>query len=168
MLHVYGCRVARDVHLRDDVEEECLLDLGPVYQGVHHLRDEVYLRKEFVNYLRQRYIDSMVIDGRQLERQLNRLPELLQETAHVGLDSVEALNLLVVVHKHVRVDLVDEDLVPDVVLDAVRCSDHIKQLLASALIVSVVGIDDIDESTALLNVLLAVAFQHVVAREVIH
>ena len=101
MLHVYRCRVARDVHLRDDVEEESFLDLGPVYQGVHHLRDEVYLRKEFVNYLRQRYIDSMVIDGRQLESQLNRLSELLQETAHIGLDSVEALDLLVVVHEHV-------------------------------------------------------------------
>ena len=62
----------------------------------------------------------------------------------------------------------DEDLVPDVVLDAVRRSDHIKQLLASALIVSVVRIDDIDESTALLNILLAVTFQHVVTREVIH
>ena len=62
----------------------------------------------------------------------------------------------------------DEDLVPDVVFDAVCRSDHIKQLLASALIVSIVRIDDIDECTALLNVLLAVALQHVVSREVIH
>ena len=121
-----------------------------------------------MNYLRQRHIDGMVIDGRQLERQLNRLPELLQETAHVGLDSVEALYLLVIVHKHVRVNFVDEDLVPDVILDAVCSPDHIKQLLASALIVCVVRIDDIDECTALLNVLLAVALQHVVTRKVIN
>ena len=121
-----------------------------------------------MNYLRQRHIDGMVIDGRQLERQLDGLPELLQQSAHVRLNGVEALNLLVVVHKHVRVDLVDEDLVPDVVLDAVRRPDHIKQLLACALIVSVVRIDDIDECTALLNVLLAVALQHVVSREVVH
>ena len=92
----------------------------------------------------------------------------MQETAHIGLNSVEALDLLVVVHEHVRVDFVDEDLVPDVVLDAVCRSDHIKQLLACALIVSVVRIDDIDECTALLNVLLAVALQHVVSREVVH
>jgi len=109
----------------------------------------------------------VIINGSQLEGELDRLAELLEQAAHIGLDGVETLNLLVVVHEHIAIDLVDEDLVPDVVLDAARRPNHVKQLLARALVVRVVRIDHVDQSAALLNVLLAIAFEHVVSREVV-
>jgi len=40
VLHVDGRRVARNVHLRDHVKQERLLNLRPVDQCVHHLGDE--------------------------------------------------------------------------------------------------------------------------------
>ncbi len=85
----------------------------------------------------------MIVYTCQLEGKGDRLTELLQQAAHVGLNGVEALNLLIVVHEHVAVDLVDEHLVPDVRLDLASALDHLEKLLASALVVCVVRIDHV-------------------------
>ena len=168
MLHVDRGRVAGDVDLGDDVEEEGLLNLAPIYQGVHHLRDEGDLRQQFVHDLGESDVDGVIVDAGKLEGELDGLTELLQEAAHVRLDGVEALNLLLVIHEHIRVDLVNEDLVPDVTLNLISRLNHVEQLLAGSLVVSIVSIDHVDERAALLNVLHGVGLEHVVAREVIH
>ena len=84
------------------------------------------------------------------------------------MDSIETLNLLVIIHEHIRVYLVNEDFVPDVLLDHARLLDDLEELLASALVVGPVRVNDIDESSTVLYVLNGVTFEHVVAGEINH
>ena len=90
----------------------------------------------------------------------------MEQATHIRLDSVQALNLLVVVHEHVAVNLVDEHFVPDVGLHLVGLSDHFEKLLASAFIVSVVSIDHVDKGSAVGDLLGRVRLKHEVAWEV--
>jgi len=108
----------------------------------------------------------VIVDRCELESQLDGLSELLQETAHVCLDGIEALDLLVVVHEHVRVHLVDEHFVADVRLNLGCVLYDLVELLACTLVVSIVSIYNIDEGTTVLYVLLRVAFEHEIAREI--
>lgn len=87
-----------------------------------------------------------------METEGDRLADFLEQTAHVGLDGIEALDFLVVIHEHVRVDLVDEDLVANVVLDLARALYYVVQLLTGTLVVCVVRVDHVDQGTALLDV----------------
>ena len=166
MLHVNRGGVGGDVHLGDHVKQECFLDLRPIDKRVHHLRDEGNLGQKFLYNLGQSHVDGVIVDARQLEGQRDRLTDLLQEATHVALDGVQALNLLVIIHEHITVDLVDEYLVPDVGLDLASALDDLKQLLASTLVVSVMCINDINEGTAVLNMLNRVRLQHVVTWKV--
>jgi len=101
VLHVDGGRVTGDVDLRDYIEQESFLYLTPADQGVHHLGDEGHLGQQFVHDLGKRDVNGVVVDGGKLEGELDGLAELLQEAAHVGLNRVQALDLLVVVHEHI-------------------------------------------------------------------
>ena len=62
----------------------------------------------------------------------------------------------------------DKHFVPDVRLDCARLLDDLEEFLASALIVGVVSIDNVDERSAILDVLNGVALEHVVTGEVDH
>ena len=108
----------------------------------------------------------MIVNARQLEGKRNGLTELLEQAAHVGLDRIEALNLLIIVHEHVTINLVNEDLIPYVRFDLACALNNLKELLASGLVIRIVRINHIDKCTAVLNMLNGVRLQHVVAREV--
>ena len=95
----------------------------------------------------------MVIDTCQLKGKGDWLSELLQQATHVGLNGVEAFDLLVIVHEHVAIDLVDEDFVPDVRLNLTGLLDNLEQLLAGAFIIGVMSINDIDQRATVLNML---------------
>jgi len=110
----------------------------------------------------------VIVDRCQLESQLDGLSELLQQTAHVCLDCVEALDLLVIVHEHVGVHLVDEHFVADVRLNLRCVLYHLVELLASTLVVSIVSIYNIDKCTTVLDVLLGVTFEHEISGEIDH
>ena len=101
-------------------------------------------------------VDCVIINARQLEGQRNWLSEFLEESAHILLNSVQALNLLVIVHEHVTVDFVNEDLVPYVRLDGTCLLYHLKQLLASAFVIRIVSVNNVDECTAVLDMHLRV------------
>jgi len=45
VLHVHRCRICRYVHFWNNIEQEGLLDLWPVNESIHHLRDESDLRQ---------------------------------------------------------------------------------------------------------------------------
>ena len=108
----------------------------------------------------------MVIYTSQLKSEGDGLAELLKEPTHVRLNRVQALDFLVIIHEHVTVDFVDEDLVPYVRLDLAGLLDHFKELLARALIVSVMSVNHINEGATVGNMLHRVALKHVVPREV--
>jgi len=95
----------------------------------------------------------MIVNTCQLEGERDGLPKLLQQPSHVRLDSIETLNLLVIIHEHIRVYLVNEDFVPDVLLDHARLLNDLEELLAGALVVRPVRVNDIDESATVLYVL---------------
>ena len=104
-----------------------------------------------MNDLRQRDVNGVVINASQLKREGDGLAEFLQKPTHVRLNRVQALNLLVIVHEHVTVDLVDEDFVNDIRFNLASLLDQIPQTHACALVVRLVRVDDIDQGTALLN-----------------
>ena len=166
VLHIYRRWVRCDVDLRDHVKKESLLDFGATDKSVHHLWDKGHLREKFLDHFGKGHIDRVIVDWGQLESELDGLSELLEQTAHIALDGVEALNLLVIIHEHVWVHLVDKHLVADVALYTTSLLDYLVQLLASAFIVSIVSINYIDKGTAVLNVLSRVAFEDKVAGEV--
>ena len=95
----------------------------------------------------------MVIYTSQLKSEGDGLAELLKEPTHVRLNRVQALDFLVIIHEHVTVDFVDEDLVPYVRLDLAGLLDHFKELLACALIVSVMSVNHINEGATVGNML---------------
>ena len=97
---------------------------------------------------------------------MDRLLELLEQTAHIALDGIKTLNFLVIVHEHVRVHLVDKYFIADITLYPRCVLDHLIQLLASAFIVCIVSINNIDKGSAVANVLCRIAFEHKIAREV--
>jgi hypothetical protein len=130
------------------------------------LRDEGDLGEQLLHHLGEGDVDGVIVNAGQLESQRDWLSELLKESAHVLLDSVQALNLLVVVHEHIAVHLVDKDLVPDVRLNRACLFNHLKQLLASALVICVVSVNHVDECAAVLDLLLRVGLQHVITWEV--
>ena len=92
----------------------------------------------------------------------------MQQPSHVRLDSIETLNLLVVIHEHIRVYLVNEHFVPDVLLDDAHLLNDLEELLACALVVRPVCVNDIDESSTVLYVLNGVTFEHIVPGEIDH
>ena len=110
----------------------------------------------------------MVIDTCQLKGKGDWLSEFLQQATHVGLNSVEAFDLLVIVHEHVAIDLVDEDFVPNVMLDLTGLLDNFEQLLTGAFIIGVMSINDIDQRATVLNMLNRVRLEHVVSWEINH
>ena len=110
----------------------------------------------------------MIVNTCQLEGERDGLSKLLQQPSHVRLDSIETLNLLVIIHEHIRVYLVNEDFVPDVLLDHARLLNDLEELLASALVVRPVRVNDIDESATVLYVLNGVTLEHIVPGEIDH
>ena len=166
MLHIHGGRIRRNVHLRDNVEEECFLNLAARDQRVHHLRNESHLGEQLLHNLGKSHVDGVVVDGSQLESQRDGLTEFLEQAAHVRLDSVQALDFLVVVHKHIAVNFVNENFVPDVWLHLVSLSDHLIKLLTSAIVVSVVSVDHVNESSTVGDLLVGVGLEHEISWEV--
>ena len=108
----------------------------------------------------------MIVNARQLEGKRDGLAKLLEQAAHVGLDRIEALNLLIIIHEHVAINLVNEDLIPYVRFDLASALNNLKELLACGLVIRIVRINHVDKCTAVLNVLDGVRLQHVVAWEV--
>ena len=108
----------------------------------------------------------MIVNASQLEGKWDGLSELLEQTSHVGLNGIETLDLLVIIHEHIWVNLVDENLIPNVCLDSTRLLDHLEKFLARALVIRIMSIDHVDQSATILNVLDWVTLEHVVAWEV--
>ena len=82
------------------------------------------------------------------------------------MNGIEALNLLIIIHEHIRVDLVDEDFIPNVRFDLTRSLDYLKELLACTLVVGVMGINYIDECAAISDMLDRVTFEHIISWEI--
>ena len=101
VLHVHRRRVRGDIHLRYDIEEERLLDLRSVDEHVHHLRNEGDLRQQLLHDFGQGDVDGVVVNARQLERKRDRVSELREQASHVRLNRIEALDLLVIIIKHI-------------------------------------------------------------------
>ena len=108
----------------------------------------------------------MIVDTGQLKRKRDRLSKFLQQAAHICLNSVQALDLLVIVHEHVTVDFVNENFVPDIGLDLTGLLDDLVEFLTGAFVVGIMRVYHIDQRTAVGYVLYGVTFEHVVAREV--
>lgn len=108
------------------------------------MRDEGDLGQKLLHDLGEGDVDRVIVNTCQLEGERDGLSELLEETSHICLDSIETLNLLVVIHEHIRVNFVNEHFVPNVSLDRTRLLDDFEELLARALIIGIVGINDID------------------------
>ena len=73
VFHVDGRGVRCYVDLRDDIEQEGLLDLGSCTESIHHRRDECHLRQKFLHNLGQSLIDRVVVDRSELEGERDRL-----------------------------------------------------------------------------------------------
>lgn len=86
----------------------------------------------------------MIVDTRKLERERDWLSKLLKQSAHVSLNSIEAFNLLIIVHEHIAVDLMNENLIPDIRLDLARFLDNLEELLTGAFIICIMSIYNID------------------------
>lgn len=168
MLHIHWSWITRYINLRDYIKQECFLNLGPSDESVHHLGDEGHLRQQLVHYFWKGHINSMVVNRCQLERKMNRIAKLLQQSTHVCLNRIQALQLLIIVHEHVWVDFMNENFIPNVTFDFVSCSNHVVQLLAGTLVIGIVSVNDIYESSTLMNIGHWFALQNVVTREVIH
>ena len=82
------------------------------------------------------------------------------------MNGIEALNLLIIIHEHIRVDLVDENFIPNVRFDLTRFLDYLEELLACTLVVGVMGINHIDECTAISDMLDRVTFEHIISWEI--
>ena len=110
----------------------------------------------------------MVVNRRQLKRQRKGRFELLKQPAHVGLNLVEAVDFLVVGHEHIAVHLVNENFVDNVLFQLARLLNQVPQTHARVLIVLLLGINDIDEGAAALDLEVLVVLEGVVAWEVDH
>ena len=108
----------------------------------------------------------MVVNTSELESQRDWLSKFLKKTPHICLNGIEALNLLIIIHEHIRVDLVDEDFIPNVRFDLTRSLDYLEELLACTLVVGVMGINYIDECAAVSDVLDRVTFEHIISWEI--
>ena len=108
----------------------------------------------------------MVVNTSELESQRDWLSKFLQKTSHICLNGIEALNLLIIIHEHIRVDLVDENFIPNVRFDLTRFLDYLEELLACTLVVGVMGINYIDECTAISDMLDRVTFEHIISWEI--
>ena len=86
----------------------------------------------------------MIIDAGKLESKRDWLSKLLKQSTHVSLNSIEAFNLLIIVHEHITVHLMDENLVPDIRLDLARLFDNLEEFLTSAFIICIMSVYNID------------------------
>lgn len=93
----------------------------------------------------------MVIDRRQLERDLARASVVLELTAHVLLDCVKALVFLIISAEVLLVHLVDQHFVRDARLDLVSSDDKLTEHGACRLVVLSLSIDHIHERSTVLN-----------------
>jgi len=113
-------------------------------------------------------VDSVIVNACKLEGKRDGLSEFLEQASHVRLNSIKTLNLLVIIHEHIRIDFVNEDFIPYVLLDYTRLLNHLEELLARTLVVRPVCVNHVDQSTAILNVLDGVTLEHVVAGKIDH
>mgnify|MGYP001209423253 CR=1 FL=1 len=108
----------------------------------------------------------MVVDRSELERKRKRGLEFLEQLAHVRLDLVQTVNLLVIRHKHVTIHLVDEHLVDNVLLELTGLLDQVPQANTCALVILLLRIDHVDERAAVLDLVCLVLFDACVAWKV--
>ena len=93
----------------------------------------------------------MIIDGGKIEAETDLELRLGQELSHVFLNLIQAVHLLFVRQEHIRVNLVNEDFVLYVLVDAGAGMNDISELLAVALVVLWLSINHIDQSAAVLD-----------------
>ena len=91
---------------------------------------------------------------------------VLKETLHGVLNCNEAVALLVIRHKHVRVDLMNEYFVVEVWLNLTSLSYQAAELGACGFIVRALSINHEDERSALIDLPFQIALENVVAREI--
>ena len=108
VLHFDGRLVRGDVDLRDDIEQEGLLDLRGQYQLVKELDDELGLREHLLDDSRQRLVDGEVVDARQVVVDGNFFVSMStakavlgQQPSHVLRYLVQGVELLLVLLEHV-------------------------------------------------------------------
>jgi hypothetical protein len=166
VLHVHWRGVSGDVDFRNDVEKECLLDVGPGHEGVHHRGNEGHLGQQLLDDLAEGLVDGVVIDAGEVVGHLAIALVVLEQALHVGLDLVETVRLLVVIHEHVRVHLVNEHFIVQVRLDARRQLNQFLQLYARGLVLLLLRVDYVDERAALRDLALEIVLKLVVAWEV--
>lgn len=142
------------------------MDVGPGHEGVHHRGNEGHLGQQLLHDLAEGLVDGVVVDTGEVVGHLAFALVVLQEALHVGLDLVETVRLLVVIHKHVRVNLVDEHFIVKVRLDARRQLNQFLQLYARGLVLLLLRVNYVDERAALRDLALEVVLKLVVAWEV--
>ena len=93
----------------------------------------------------------MVVDGGQVEGETDLEVALGAQLTHVLLDLVQAVHFLLVRQEHVRVYLVDEDLILNVFIECRAGLDHIPKLVTVVLIVLWLGVYHIDQGATVLD-----------------
>ena len=151
VLHFHWVRVCCYVNLRDDIEEESFLDFGVLNEGVHHLGDVVHLWQQLLDHLRESFVDRVVIDRSEVERESNLQAVVIEQLPHDLLDLIQRLHLLLVIREHVSVDLVDEHFVGDVLVQARGKFDDVSQPLAWLLKLLLLRINHVNQRPALLE-----------------
>lgn len=75
---------------------------------------------------------------------------------------------MVVSHEHIAVDLVDEHLINDVLLQLTCLLDQVPKTHTCALVVLLLGVDYVDQGTAVLDLVSLVTLNRLVSWEVHH
>ena len=111
-------------------------------------------------------VDSVVVNRGQLKADRKNPFHVVEQVAQRRVDIRQTLILLVVCHEQVRVDLVDENFIENVLLDLTRLHYQIFQSQTSAFIVLLVSVNDINECATLLDNLLHLLGHRAISREI--
>ena len=119
------------------------------------------LRQHFLNHSRQCLVDrevinacQIVVDGDLLIAVTAAEAVLREEAPHVLSDFVERVKLLLILQKHIRIDLMDEHLECDGGVDLVGHSDDFEELVAAHVFVLLLRINHVDQRSTILERLL--------------
>ncbi len=91
---------------------------------------------------------------------------VLKQTLHVVLNGEQTITFLVVSHKHIRINFVDENFVVQIRLDVACLLYQISQAHACAFIVVCLCVDDVNEGAAVFYLALEIILEDVVAWKV--
>jgi hypothetical protein len=164
--HVDRWRVSSYVDFGEYIKKECFLNVWSRYKCVHHRGDKWHLWKQLLHYFWEGLVDRVIVNASHLVSETAFTLVVLKQTLHVVLNGEQAITFLVVSHKHVRVNFVNENFVVQVRLNVTSLLDQVSQTHACAFIVVWLGVDDIDEGAAILYLPLEIVLEYVVSWEI--